>query len=128
MIEECVLCHEIETPYSWVSGHICVDCANIVAMSACNQKWISVKKDIPDYRDFGISNNVFIKYNVICDKCGCNPIVQKTSSGYLKIHEEDGEGCARWFLSEPLDDNFLPEFYLIEVTHWMSIPEMPNEQ
>ena len=90
-------------------------------------EWISVEKHLPDYQDFGISNHVFIKYSVICDKCGCNPVAKKTSAGYLKLNEEDGEGETKWFLAEQLDENFLPDFHLIEVSHWMEIPELPYE-
>jgi len=93
-------------------------------------EWISVKDKVPDYEENSADefDDVLILFKRICNKCGHDGNEKYHAVGYYhRSSKHFGE--AAWSISEKLDNDYLPDDHkhMIEVTHWMPLPEPPHE-
>lgn len=96
--EKCELCNEDCTPWSYVNGHICIDCSGSISNIhnyRRNNEWVSVKDRLPEQSGYYLCTYVFDNHRFYYD---------------------------RWFWESEkrfaTTDN---------ITHWMPLPEPPNE-
>jgi len=98
-LEICVTCGKEATPWKYVVGHLCQDCS-------FQDKWINVNDQLPeDYKEV-----LYLAINEIGSK-------------ELMIgHRQHGKWthCCLFYSTQTLLD-------IVKVTHWMYLPEYPNE-
>ena len=116
------LCNKDSTPWFHINGHICQDCYEnsrnakdpfvtfeLAKCQKCvnelyekleNNKWISVKDQLPD-------DNTFVKVKMRILFISVKTAL--TALYFKKYFNIKGENATRW------------------VTHWMPLPEVPNE-
>lgn len=118
-MEECKLCGQDATPWFHINGHICQDCYY-------RDRWISVKDKLPEVDNFGLEEGEGISDNVlIIYSCKDDPSnIKYCRVGHFFISNEGSE----WALSEGLTWNhyLIDHSKLLDVTHWMPLPEPPN--